>query len=300
MKGRSAPRAHGASLHAPDESLGFDDPGFSDSQGPRADDDASGAGAEKSTWARLGAALRLGAGLALVVGTSLSVAYSVRHYALTSPRFSIQEVSLSGGTRISSDRARELSGITLGSNVFALDTALAERKLLESPWIAEARITRDLPRSLRVEIREREPAALAVFSERLYLVTAQGEPFKQLLPGDPADFPVITGVSVEGLSRDRAREIERVVQGLDVLEQYGRIPLSKAHPAQEVHLADSGGVVLTAGKEGITFELGREGFRRKLLIAEQVVAELRRKGRSPGIVFLDNQAHPERVVVRMK
>jgi len=30
------------------------------------------------------------------------------------------------------------------------------------------------------------------------------------------------------------------------------------------------------------------------------VAEMRRKGRSPGIVFLDNQAHPERVVVRMR
>jgi cell division protein FtsQ len=67
-----------------------------------------------------------------------------------------------------------------------------------------------------------------------------------------------------------------------------------------VHLADSGDVVLTAGKEGITFALGKDAYRRKLLMGEQVVAEMRRKGRSPGIVFLDNQAHPERVVVRMK
>jgi hypothetical protein len=35
-------------------------------------------------------------------------------------------------------------------------------------------------------------------------------------------------------------------------------------------------------------------------MGEQVVAEMRRKGRSPGIVFLDNTAHPERVVVRMR
>jgi len=58
--------------------------------------------------------------------------------------------------------------------------------------------------------------------------------------------------------------------------------------------------VLTAGKEGITFELGKDAYRRKLLMAEQVVSEMRRKGRAPGIVFLDNQAHPERVVVRMR
>jgi cell division protein FtsQ len=274
----------------------------SESSSPHDDDfgaEPGGPGA-KGAWGKLGAAFRLGIGLALVIGTSVTVATSVRHYALTSPRFSIQEVNLLGGKRVAPDVAREQAGIVPGSNIFALDTAVAERKLLQNPWISEARVTRDLPRSLRVEIKEREPAALAVFAERLYLVTADGEPFKELAPGDPADFPLITGASVEGLSRDRARELDRVREGLAVLEQYGRVPLSKTQPAQEVHLADSGDVVLTAGKEGITFELGKDGYRRKLLMGEQVVGEMRRKGRTPGIVFLDNQAHPERVVVRMK
>ena len=286
---------HGA-VRAPDESFSSED--FSEdapaSFGSPAEPGPSGA------WAKLAAALRLGLGLALVIGTSVSVAYSVRHYALTSPRFSIQEVNLLGGKRVSPEQARVLAGVVMGANVFALDTALAERKLLENPWISEARVTRDLPRSLRLEIKEREAAALAVFSDRLYLVTADGEPFKELAAGDPADFPLITGVSIEGMSRDRAREIDRVKAGLEVLEQYGRVALSKTQPAQEVHLADSGDVVLTAGKEAITFELGKNTYRRKLLMGEQVVGEMRRKGRSPGIVFLDNLAHPERVVVRMR
>ena len=292
------PRAaqHGA-VRAPEESFSFEDDA-DDAPGAALPSDKADAGSP--AWGKLAAAFRLGAGLALVVGTSVSVAYSVRHYALTSPRFSIQEVNLQGGKRVSPEQARDQAGVVLGSNVFALDTALAEKKLLENPWISEARVTRDLPRSLRIEIKEREPAALAVFSDRLYLVTADGEPFKELSPGDPADFPLITGVSVEGLSRDRPREIDRVREGLEVLEQYSRVPLSKTQSAQEVHLADSGDVVLTAGKEGITFELGKDGYRRKLLMGEQVVGEMRRKGRSPGIVFLDNQAHPERVVVRMK
>ncbi len=285
MSSRREGKAHG-SVRAPEESFAFEE-------------EAAGAG-KSPVWAKLSSALRLGLGLALVVGTSVSVASSVRHYALTSPRFSIQEVNLMGSKRVAPEVAREQAGIVVGGNIFALDTALAERKLLENPWISEARVTRDLPRSLRVEIKEREPAALAVFAERLYLVTADGEPFKELAPGDPADFPLITGASIEGLARDRARELERVKEGLAVLEQYSRVALSKTQPAQEVHLADSGDVVLTAGKEGITFELGKDGYRRKLLMGEQVVAEMRRRGRSPGIVFLDNQAHPERVVVRMR
>ena len=293
QKSKAAP--HGA-VRAPEESFSFED--FSEDAPASSGSPAEAA--PSGTWAKLASALRLGLGLALVIGTSVSVAYSVRHYALTSPRFSIQEVNLIGGKRVSPQQAQEQAGVVLGSNVFALDTALAERKLLENPWISEARVTRDLPRSLRVEIKERDAAALAVFSDRLYLVTAQGEPFKELVPGDPADFPLITGVSVEGLSRDRPREIDRVKVGLEVLEQYSRVPLSKTQPAQEVHLADSGDVVLTAGKEAITFELGKDAFRRKLLMGEQVVGEMRRKGRSPGTVFLDNQAHPERVVVRMR
>lgn len=286
---------HGA-VRAPEESFSFED--FSEDA--PASSPAGSPAESTGAWAKLATALRFGLGLALVIGTSVSVAYSVRHYALTSPRFSIQEVNLIGGKRVSPEQARSQAGVVLGSNVFALDTALAERKLLENPWISQARVTRDLPRSLRVEIKEREAAALAVFSDRLYLVTGDGEPFKELTAGDPADFPLITGVSVEGLSRDRAREIDRVKAGLEVLEQYGRVPLSKTQPAQEVHLADSGDVVLTAGKEAITFELGKDAYRRKLLMGEQVVGEMRRKGRSPGIVFLDNQAHPERVVVRMR
>lgn len=287
-----------AAIRAPEESFPLE---VDEQQPPSASAPPPAAGGEdRGFGSRLGSALRLGFGLLLVIGTSLSVAYSVRHYALTSPRFAVHEVHLSGGKRVSPAQAQKQAGVALGQNVFALDTALAERKLLDNPWVAEARITRDLPRTLRIEIREREPVALAVFSDRLYLVTAEGEPFKALEPGDPADYPIITGVSVEGLSRDRACEIDRVKVGLSVLEQYARVPLSKTQPAQEVHLADSGDVVLTAGKEGITFELGKDAYRRKLLMGEQVVAEMRRKGRSPGIVFLDNQAHPERVVVRMK
>jgi cell division protein FtsQ len=288
---------HGG-VRAPDEDFGPDEmAGFGPDSEPTSPVDEA---ATEGGWRRLMAVLRLGVGLALVIGTSLSVAYSVRHYALTSPRFSIQEVNLEGGKRVSPEQAREQAGVVLGANVFALDTALCEKKLLENPWISSARVTRDLPRALRIEIKEREPAALAVFAERLYLVTAQGEPFKELGPGDPADFPLITGASVDGISRDRVRELDRVREGLEVLELYGRVPLSKTQPAQEVHLADSGDVVLTAGKEGITFELGRDSYRRKLLMGEQVVGEMRRKGRSPGIVFLDNVAHPERVVVRMR
>jgi cell division protein FtsQ len=76
--------------------------------------------------------------------------------------------------------------------------------------------------------------------------------------------------------------------------------MSRVHAAQEIHVADGGAITLIVGKEGVVIQLGTGGFRQRLLMAERVVEESRRSGRLPGIVFADNEAHPERVVVRMR
>jgi cell division protein FtsQ len=236
----------------------------------------------------------------MVVGASLAVAWSAHHYALSSPRFAIRSVDLVGSKRLTREQLQTDSGIALGANIFALDTDAAERKLLDNPWISEVKLTRRLPSTLRLELTEREAAAVVALGERLYLVTREGVPFKEVQPGDPYDLPLITGASPENLARDRKREIERIQTGLEVLRQFERVALSRVYPAEEVHLADAGDVTLTAGKDGVALELGTGPWRKKLLMADEVVGELRKKGRVPGIVFLDNQAHPERVVVRMR
>ena len=254
----------------------------------------------RSLGAWLWSAVKLASGLAVVVGTSLAVAWSAHHYALTSPRFAIRTVELVGAKRNTLEQLKAEAQIVVGANIFAFDSDAAERKLLENPWISEVKVTRRLPSVLRLELSEREASAIVGLGERLYLVTREGVPFKELLAGDPFDLPLITGASPENLARDRKREIERIQMGLEVLRQFERVPLSRVYPAEEVHLADAGDVTLTVGKDGITLELGTGPWQKKLLMAEEVVAELRKKGRTPGMVFLDNQAHPDRVVVRMR
>jgi cell division protein FtsQ len=132
------------------------------------------------------------------------------------------------------------------------------------------------------------------------LVTSEGEPFKEQKPEDPTDLPLLTGVSAGDWARDREGAEERLRSGVDLVRQYERLGLSRVHPAEEVHLSATGHTVLTVGRQGIALELGRAPFARKLAMAADVVGSLAAKGRTPGIVFLDNEAHPERVVVRMR
>src|SRR5438132_1132081 len=70
------------------------------------------------------------------------------------------------------------------------DTRLLDDRLRGLAGVAEARVVRQLPAALRIELREVEPAALAPNGRRLVVVDAQG----RALPFDPArtglDLPV--------------------------------------------------------------------------------------------------------------
>jgi len=300
---RQQHRTHGGGVIAPDEGFASGEspaPGAVQAKGVNGRISESEAPPVRAPLALLWSALKLASGLAVVVGASLAVAWSAHHYALTSPRFAIRTVDLVGAKRTSLEQIKTDAGVAVGGNIFALDTDAAEHKLLENPWISEVKVTRRLPSTLRVEVSEREASAVVALGERLYLVTPEGVPFKEVSAGDPFDMPLISGVSPENLQRDRKREIERIQTGLEVLRQFDRVPLSRVYPPEEVHLADAGDVTLTCGKDGVTLELGTGPWRKKMLMAEEVVGELRKKGRTPGIVFLDNSAHPERVVVRMR
>jgi cell division protein FtsQ len=262
----------------------------------RAGGSEEGPGVFRTAWSLT----KLGLGVLLVVGASVLVAWGAHRYALTSPRFAVRQIEVKGGKRKTEDQIAQVAGIKRGDNVFAVDTNQVEQKLLSDPWVKQVKVTRALPSTVSIELEEREAGALASIGDRLYLVTKSGEPFKPVEEGDPFDLPVLTGVTAEDLARDRARAVERIALGLEIVRHWERIPMSRVHPMQEVHLAPGGDVSITVGKAGITVHVGKGPWRKKLLMAERVIGQMEKKGRVPGIVFADNVAHPERVVVRMR
>jgi cell division protein FtsQ len=296
-----APSFHGAAVSAPSEdgALG-ESPLPAQAAARRAVRGKPPPSTSSSVFDRLLAGAKLLAGLVVVVAASSAVAYSLHRYALTTTRFGIRDIDLEGAKRFSPEQVRTLAGIELGKNLFAFDTRAAEERLLRDPWLSSAHVLRKLPNTLRVELTERDAAAVGVLGDRPFLVTSDGEPFKEVAPDDPTDLPLLTGVSAAEWARDRVGSEERFRTGVDLIRQYERLGMAKVHPAEEVNLAPSGYTVLTVGRQGIALALGRPPFARKLAMAGEVVGELAAKGRTPGIVFLDNEAHPERVVVRMR
>jgi len=297
---RTAKSVHGAALDAPAE-FGFVTGDSPPPPNVRVNRPAAATASGPSRFFTAALSLvKLSAGIAVVVGISVAIAWGAHRYAVTTPRFSIRQLDVRGNRHHGGDQLARLAGVERGQNLFAVDTAGAERKLLENPWVRSAKIGRELPGTLRIEVVERDVAALTVLDDGLYLVTPEGEPFKQAEGGDPIDLPVITGIGPRDLAIDRARAIDRIAVGLEVLREYQALPLAKVFESEEVHLDPGGAVTLTIGKKGMTLALGHGPFRQKLLMAARVIAKVQATGELPDIVFLDSEAHPERVVVRMR
>lgn len=239
-------------------------------------------------------------GLVLLAVTVGALAFGVHRYAQTTPRFAVSTVEIQGTKRLLREDVLAASGIQKGQNIFSLQIEKAERALVDSPWISSARVTRRLPGTVKLDVVEREPKAIAVISDKNFLVSQDGTPFKELGSGDPHDLPLITGITARALSQDRRAEIERIVQTLGLLQTYEKLAVSGNYPIQEAHLSDTGSVSLVVGEPATTLHLGLGPFKKKLLRAERVLSKTRHDGGQPHVVFLDNEAHPERVVVRVQ
>jgi cell division protein FtsQ len=126
---------------------------------------------------------------------------------MASPRLRVTRVEVRGGYFLSQGEVRELLGPAVGENILSLDIEDLKRRLRASPWVADAAVGRTLPDTLRVEIDERSPIALAEV-DRLYLMDGNGTLIELYGPRTARfDLPIVRGLG--GLALEERRERAR-------------------------------------------------------------------------------------------
>jgi cell division protein FtsQ len=212
----------------------------------------------------------------------------------------VRFLQVEGNSHRSPEEVARFAGVVRGQNIFTVDLEAARSGVLNDPWIEQASLRRRLPQTISIEVVEREAAALVSVGPDLYLSTRQGELFKKPEPGDPYDLPVVTGTHPEDIAKDRPGAVSTIKRALDLVADYEHTGPAKSLPVQEVHLEDDGGIVLAVGRDPIQLRLGKGPYRQPIEQATRVLGELQNRRAQASIIFLDNDAHPERVVVRMR
>jgi cell division septal protein FtsQ len=195
---------------------------------------------------------------------------------MASARLKVSRVEVRGGHFLSEGEVRELLGPAVGENILSLDIDDLKKRLRASPWVADAAVQRTLPDTLRVDIDERAPVALAEV-DTLYLMDEHGTLIELYGPRTAAfDLPVVRGLA--GLSvderRDRARRVAALLGDLQEL----------ATEVSEVRVEDTGDLE-TVLRTGEVVRLGTPPYRKRFMTFLGLRGQLRQ--RCPDAEYFD-------------
>ena len=129
--------------------------------------------AKAERWARRRHALRL-AGIGAVALAPLALLAWV---LLMSPVLAVRTVAVSGTTRLSAEQVRAAADVVRGTPLARVDAAAVVRRVQALRAVADVRVSRAWPSTLKLEVVERKPVAGLVTRAGVTLVDAAGVPF---------------------------------------------------------------------------------------------------------------------------
>jgi len=234
--------------------------------------------------------------LALLAGAALAGRKLVAH-VIASPRFAVRDIQVGATAHVSADELRELSGVRPGDHLLAIDADAVAARIAAHPWVLSARVQRQLPSTLAIEVTERHAVASALLGA-LYLLDEAGRPFKHATFAEADGLPVITGVTREQYAAVRTTSEAVFRQALGLYAAY-----ADGHPDRpklsEIHVDTRAGFSLVLFDGSGEIRLGRGDWAPKLERLDRIFAALGPRGPSAlRTVFLDGPL-ADRVAIRM-
>jgi len=229
--------------------------------------------------ARRGLMWRVIVGLEVLAGllVALFATWGAYSRVMAAERLKVAHLEVRGSHFLSEADVRDLLGPALGENILSLDIAELTSRLRSSPWVAEATVARSLPDTLRVQVKERAPLALAEV-ERLYLMDGEGVLIDVYGPRTAGfDLPIVRGLA----KADEASRRERAHRAGELLSDLG--PL--ASEVSEVEVDADGDMRVTLRGSGETLRMGAAPYRPRLLDFLGLRGELAK--RCPGAEWYD-------------
>ena len=188
---------------------------------------------------------------------------------MASERLRVGKVEVRGGHFLSEGEVRELLGPAVGENILNLDIEGLKARLRASPWVADATVSRTLPDTVRVEIRERVPLALAEM-ERLYLMDGDGALIDIYGPRTAGfDLPIVRGLAHVDAEARRERAGRAGALLRDVGELAGEI--------SEVEVEASGDLRIVLRGAGEVVRMGAPPYRSRFVTFLGLRQELRER-----------------------
>lgn len=218
----------------------------------------------------------------LLKGTFLVVVFSVMTlaflslygYLLSSPYIRLEEVAVTGVDEEVKSELLEMACLNYEHSLLAINLNELQARLEKHPWVRSVSLEKSFPHTLLIRVEKEEPWALALM-DKLFYMNRRGKLFKELMPDERIDFPVVTGLSEK--AEEREEQVGAAVQILSLFEA-GEPPWDLEH-LSEVHVKQDGAADLYFSFIPGVVKLKVSDLATKLDDLKTVVSHLVRTGR---------------------
>ena len=107
--------------------------------------------------------------------------------------FEITRITARGFSKTEEDDLLTAVGPVVGSSILHFDADRARARVEELGWVRTAAVSRLLPNTVHVSVREREPAAVWQLSGNLHLIDDHGAVIREVSAYEYSDLPLIVG-----------------------------------------------------------------------------------------------------------
>ncbi len=178
----------------------------------------------------------------LLLGVRQSMAFLTEN-----PQYAVTAIEIPDPAFLTADEVGALSGARLGDNLLRLPIRDIRKKLLEHPNIREASVTRLLPSTLRIEIKEREPMALISIGKN-YLVDEEGAVLSWNEKFAEKPVPLIEGLDMKSKMADNKVQSDALRDALRILKMYQGALILTRMEIQKVKLDQEDGYLFWTDK----------------------------------------------------
>lgn len=212
------------------------------------------------------------------------------HVLLASRLLAVDRIVVHGTTRLSGGEVEVLLDGIRGRNLLRVDLNEYRRRVLDSPWVADVSLWRQLPSTIEVRVKERVPMAIARVSDHLFLIDRTGVIVDEFGPQyREFQLPMIDGLMDSPVANKSAPNTARVHLAARFVDAMASAPDLRRRLSQ-VDVADARNVKILLEGDLAWVYLGDEAFVDRLRSYLEIAAALQE--RFPESDYVDLRFYP--------
>lgn len=180
-------------------------------------------------------------------------------FALVSPMFNIQEINVSGNSKISSQTIVSLSGLDISQNIFKFRTSQVKDAIKQNAYIESVDVKRVFPDTIELNIQERTATFALAYGNAYVYINNQGYILE--ITSEREEYPIIEGYTtptdniIEG-NRLVTEDLEKLNDVLKIVKAISSGGEEIAKEITKINIEDKTNYILTLQDKKKTIYLG--------------------------------------------